>query len=586
MALTRFSVLALLALSAIVQAGVYQRFSDIQNVKFDFVVVGGGTAGNVLANRLTENPKFNVLVLEAGPSHDGVLDAQVPFLAGNLWNTPYDWNYTTTPQSALQGRTVVYPRGHILGGSSSINFMIYTRGPSSQYDDYARIVGDPGWSWNRLQPYFRRNERWVEPADRHDTRGQFDPSIHSKKGINAVSLAGFPTPVDGMIVGAAKQLGGDYRYNLDYSSGNMLGIGWVQTTIDGASRSSSATSYLGSRYLGRRNLYVVLNAQVSKLVHTSGTRVPAFRGVEFRENGGGPLKRVTATKEVLLCAGAIGSPHILLNSGIGDAKALKSIGVRSIVNLPDVGRHLGDHVATANPWIVNGNQTFETLKEPDESAEFLQQWKQNGTGPFVNTIVSHLGFFRAKGSPKSSNTPEYEFLISNGLIIPNPLVPSGRNFFTIVTALMTPKSTGSVRLRSSNPFDAPLVDPGFLKDKSDVDLLKESIKSAFKFVAAPTWSKYIVAPTGGLESTNTDAGLEDFILNNAGTFFHPTSSAKMSKKGAKDGVVDPDLKVKNVDGLRVVDASIFPYIFGAHPQAAVYVYAERASDLIKAAYSA
>ncbi|KAF8056619.1 aryl-alcohol-oxidase from pleurotus Eryingii [Lyophyllum atratum] len=571
-------------------AAIVKSFSDIQHDKYDFIIVGGGTAGNVIANRLTENPKFKVLVLEAGPSNENVIQSQVPWLAPTLWNTPYDWNYTTVPQVALGNRTMGYPRGHLLGGTSSFNFMMYTRGSSDQYDDWAKITKDPGWSWKNLRKYFDRNERWTAPADNHNTTGQFNPADHSFKGINAVSLAGFPTPIDSRVMNATQQLGGDFKFNLDYSSGSPLGIGWLQTTIDDGVRSSSATSYLGPKFIKRSNLHILVNAQVARFVQTSGGKIPEFRTVEFRERTGGTVKRVTASKEIILSAGAVGSPHILLNSGIGPAKHLQSVGVKTLVDLPDVGSNFVDHCAVALPWLVRDTATFETTNQPANSALLMEQWQANHTGPFVNTLVSQLGFFRVTGNATRQhpavgpNTPHYEFLIANGLIVPNPLVPKDGHFFSIATALMSPASRGSIRLSSSDPFHSPLIDPAYLTNNADKEVMRVAIRKAMEFVTAPVWSNYIVGPSGGVENITTDASLDAFILANTGTFFHPTSSNRMSSKDAKYGVVDPDLRVKKVDGLRVVDASVFPYIFSGHPQAAIYAFAERAADLIKARY--
>ncbi|KAG6861060.1 hypothetical protein C0995_004402 [Termitomyces sp. Mi166 len=525
-----------------VNAKVFGNFAEVQHVNYDFIVVGGGTGGNVIANRLTENPKFNVLVLEAGPSNADVLSSQVPWLAPTIWNSAYDWNFTTVPQAALGDRSVAFPRGHILGGTSSTNFMMYTRGSSDQYDDWAKITKDPGWSWNNLKKYFDKNERWVAPADNHNTTGQFDPSVHDSNGINFVSLAGFPTPIDGRVINATHQLGGQFKFNLDYSSGNPLGI--------------------GSQFIQRPNLHVLVNSQVGRLLQTSGGKVPGFKTVEFRQRTGGPVQRVSASKEVIVSAGSIGSPQVLLNSGIGPAEHLRSVGVQSIVNLPDVGSNFVDHCAVALPWLVNSNATFERINEPQISTELLHQWTVNHTGPFVDTLTSQLGFFHINNASSQhpavgSLTPHYEFIISNGLIIPNPLVPATGHFFSITTALLSPASKGSIRLRSNDPYDPPLIDPAYLTNNVDKNIMRVAIRAAMEFVTAPAWSEYILAPSGGMENITDDTSLDAFIIANTGTFFHPTSSNRMTYKGAKNGVVDPDGKVKHVDGVRVVDASIF-----------------------------
>ncbi|KAG6887727.1 hypothetical protein C0992_010947 [Termitomyces sp. T32_za158] len=347
------TAIALNSLFVLLSHAALIEISDIpRHIKFDFVIIGGGTAGNVIANRLTENDKVNVLVLEAGPSNDGVIASQIPFFAPQLTQpSPYDWNYTTTPQPGLGGRPIPYPRGHILGGSSSTNWLVYTRGSSEDFDRYAKVTRDQGWSWNSILPYFKKSEKWSVPADHHNITGQFNPGVHGFKGEVAVSLAGFPSPIDQRVINATSQAGNDFKFNLDFNSGKPLGLGWAQTTIKDGVRSSSATAYLAPQFLQRKNLYVAVNAQVSRVLQTSHGRNPAFRSVEFRQSSGGPLKTVTAMKEVILSAGTIGTPHILMNSGIGDAKTLKVVGVQPLVDLPDVGQNLADHPVIGNTWL-------------------------------------------------------------------------------------------------------------------------------------------------------------------------------------------------------------------------------------------
>ncbi|KAG6853261.1 hypothetical protein C0991_005674, partial [Blastosporella zonata] len=567
-----------------------------------------GTAGNVVANRLTENPKFQVLVLEAGPSNVGVLESEVPWLAANLFQSQYDWNYTTVPQIGLGGRSVNMPRGRILGGSSSINFMIYTRSAIEDFNRWSTVTGDRGWSWNSLFPYFKKVEKLTPPADSHNTQGQFDPSVHGTNGLLTTSLSGFPVPIDQPVLTALKQLGGDFQFNLDINTGKPLGVGWLQTIVDGRTgiRGSSANGYLAPQFLKRPNLHVLVNAEVSRLLKTSG-KVPAFRGVEFRQTVGGtismpsqalqlisplgPLFQLSAKKEIILSAGSIGSPHIMLNSGIGAANALKAVGIKPLVNLPDVGLNLADHSVMAHPFIVNSNNTFESIRNPANIPGELQLWKNSHGGPFVDTIASMLGFFRV---PKNvtlnpdfaagPNTPHFEHLFANGLIVPNAFVPENASFFSMSTVVTSPVSRGTITINSSNPFDAPLIDPALLKEESDRVVMREAIKHALAFTQAPVWDGYIVAPSGGLQNATTPEKLDEYITAASSTFFHPVGSLPMSAKGANNGVVDPDLKVKNIVGLRVVDASIFPFIPTGHTSSVVYVVAERAADLIKADY--
>ncbi|KAG6848197.1 hypothetical protein H0H93_002497 [Arthromyces matolae] len=616
-----FSALLLSILSA--RATLIQNTADLPNTNFDFIIIGGGTAGNVLANRLTENSATRVLVLEAGPSDAGVLASQVPFLAPTLTNpSPYEWNYTTVNQTGLAGRSIAYPRGHILGGSSSTSkisnsavvndffltkgitdWLVYTRGSSEDFDRYASVTGDQGWSWNKMLPYFKKSEKWNAPMDNHNTNGQFNPALHGTDGLLGVSLPSYAVPIDNMVINATKELGGEFAYNVDYNSGKPLGIGWVQSTVLKGQRSSSSTAYLAPNFLNRPNLMVLVNTQVSRILKTSNGSIPTFLGVEFRGADGEPynlqvalkrpnkcsgkIKQLTAKKEIILSAGSVGTPHILLNSGIGSSSALKAVGVTPLVDLPDVGSNLSDHPVIGNPWLVDSNNTFETLRrDPDP---YLAQWEASKTGPYSDTILDHVGFMRVPQSsvprPDSAagpNSPHFELIISNGV---PPFLPPQGNFLVLTTIVVSPSSRGSIKLASNNPFAAPLIDPGLLNSATDRLIMREGIKSAMKFASAPAWTNYVVGSASGLAANQTDAALDTYAAANAGTLFHPVGTASMSKKGASNGVVDPDLRLKKVNGVRVVDASVLPYVPSAHTVGPVYAVAERAADLIKSSSS-
>ncbi|RDB25991.1 Pyranose dehydrogenase 1 [Hypsizygus marmoreus] len=587
--------LAFVALSALFltcRGAIYQNFSDLPTTHFDFVVVGGGTGGNVVANRLTEHANFSVLVIEAGGSNEGVLDTIVPFF-GPIASpgTPWDWNYTTTPQIGLNGRAVAFPRGRILGGSSSINYLIYTRGSRDDYDRYARFSGDLGWSWDAIQPYIHKNENWTQPADGHNTTGQFNPLFHNSTGITSVSLNGFPECIDGRVIKTTQHLPDMFPFNLDMNSGNTVGLGWTQATINKGQRSSSATSYLGPKFIDRPNLAVLLNTQVSRVISTnSSAEFPVFLDVELSQDNGRTLHVVTASKEIILSAGSVGTPYILMNSGIGNCTELALAGVPCKLNLPSVGKNMSDHALLVNSWFVNSNCTFEAAaRNATLEQEELQQWNTTETGPLVATVIDHLAFLRLpknasifKRFPDPSAGPtsaHYEMAFANGFI--GPLPPNG-SFLTIGTVIASPASRGSVGINSRNPFDPPAIDPGYLTVEYDLFTMREAVKAAKKFLAAKPWHGYVLRPFGALADANSDAEVEAYVRNNTATIYHPVGTSSMTMKGADFGVVDPDLRVKGVHGLRIVDASVIPFVPSAHTQAPTYIFAERASDLIKA----
>ncbi|KAJ6625796.1 GMC oxidoreductase-domain-containing protein [Mycena sp. CBHHK59/15] len=548
-----------------------------------------GTAGNVIANRLSENPEFSVLVLEAGISNVDVLGSIVPFYCSR--SVPYDWNYTTVPQVGLNGQIVTYPRkvaiknGRILGGSSSINCLVYSRGSREDFDRYAELSGDSGWSWDSLQPYIRKNERFSPPADHHNTSGQFNPAVHGFKGLLGVSLAGYAHPFSQRVFNAVNEMSAEFPYNVDMNSGSQIGIGWTQATIRGGERSSSATAYLAPNFLQRPNLDVLINTQVTRVLQTGSL---TFRGVEFAADAQAPRHRVTARKEVILSAGTVGTPNVLMHSGIGNSSTLARLGIKPLHNLPSVGQNLSDHTFLGNQWSVNSTDTYETaVRNATLAEEQFAQWNATRTGPLVDTTITQVGWLRIPDNASifeqfrdpaaGPHTAHYELLFTNGLIRP-PTPPTG-NFMGIGTAVVTPVSRGTITLNSSNPFDAPLIDPNLLGSEFDLFVMREAVKNVQRFVTAPAWNGYILASQ---INATTDAELDDYIRSESSSEYHPVGTAAMSPKGAVYGVVDPDLRVKGVVGLRVVDASVLPIVPAAHTQAAVYMFAERAADLIKA----
>ncbi|KAJ7248207.1 aryl-alcohol-oxidase from pleurotus Eryingii [Mycena haematopus] len=571
-------------------AKIFESVSELPgNLTYDFVVIGGGTAGNVVANRLTENPKFKVLVLEAGVSNVGVLDSEIPFFVGNLLGpTIYEWNYTTIPQSGLNGRVLPYPRAHMLGGCSSHNGMFYTRGTVDDFDRYASITGDVGWSWDRILPYFLQNEKWSPPADHHNTQGQFDPSVHSTNGITSVSLPGFEWPIFyDKVIQTTKELPETFPFNLDANSGKPLGLGWLQSTIGDGMRSSSATSYLAPEFIKRDNLHVLLHAQVSQLVDVSnvGGKV-SFGGVRFLQ--GTSEFTAQASKEVILSAGAVGTPSILMHSGIGDKNILNPLGIASVLDLPSVGQGVQDQAFFPAVWAVNFTQTFDSVTDnATRFDEALAEWNKSHTGPFVMFTASHVAWLRL--DPDSSifdnfadpsagpETPHIELALgpSDGLG-----TSTTGNFVSAGLAVVTPISRGTITINSNNPLDPPVIDLGMLQSDFDIFALREALKNAQQFFKAPVWQDVIIGPTQDLENITVEA-LDTFIRNTATPSLHLVGSAAMSARDAKHGVVNPDLLVKGVNGLRIIDASVFPVIPSAHTSAATYAVAERGADLIK-----
>ncbi|KAF7376522.1 Aryl-alcohol oxidase [Mycena sanguinolenta] len=464
--------------------------------------------------------------------------------------------------------------------------MVYTRGSKEDYDRWANVTGDDGWSWNQLIPYMKKNERFTTPSN--ETTRKFSPAVHGFNGINTVSLQGFPTVIDSRVIQTTTELA-EFPFNLDMNSGYQLGIGWEQQTVKNGSRSSSATSYLAPQFVSRPNLHVLLHARVTRALQTNSNNT--FRTVEFVEDLGGEKFTLTAGKEVILSAGSIGTPNILLHSGIGNSSTLSSLGIEPVHNLPSVGQNLTDHALIYLSFLVNSSGTWEDAeRNATLAAEQLAQWNTTRTGPLIDSPTPQIGWLRVPDNSSifkqfpdpaaGPNTAHYELIFASGLFGVPP--PTG-NFISIVPAVVSPASRGSLTLQSNDSLSAPLIDPNILGSEIDLFIMREALKSAFRFASAPAWQNFVISPFG-VNSTDSDDELDEFIRENGGSVFHPSGTAKMSPKGANWGVVDPDLRVKGLDGLRVVDLSVAPFIPAAHTQFAAYMIGERASDLIKEAW--
>ncbi|KAJ3526126.1 hypothetical protein NMY22_g10298 [Coprinellus aureogranulatus] len=590
-ALRRIAVPILVALATPTLAVITSDWDSLpgQHTQYDFVIAGGGNAGSVLANRLTENPHFKVLVIEAGPNYAGIQNMYIPGNAFSMSSSPYDWNFTCVPQVGLNGRSKRVPRGHILGGSTALNGMTYARGSAADYNRWADVTGDSGWSWNNMLPYFLKSEKWSPPADNHDTTGQYDPAFHSTQGVVGVSLGGFPEAADAKVMQASAELSGDFAFEVDGNDG--IPLGWMQSTIAGGERQTAATTYLSSTYASRPNLHVLVDHLVTKISPVGHGNKPSFRRVSFRprREDSNPGFQVTAKKEVILSAGSYGTPQLLLLSGIGDPTDLAQHSIETIVNLPSVGKNLTDHPSFNIVWQVNNPNVVDPSQDPALQQQFLDEWLATRTGPLTHLVINTVGWTRLpdnspllSGIPNPSagpNSPHIEISFRNAGYYPNP----GPQL-SVHCSLATPLSRGTVKISSANILDQPLIDWGMLTDPFDITVLRECARQARTFVSAEAFDDYDLTITGSFAGVDLDddAAVDAVLRNIVADTAHPVTTAAMSPAGAQYGVVDPDLKVKKVRHLRVVDASIMPYIPVGNTQAPVYAIAERAADLIKA----
>jgi choline dehydrogenase len=504
--------------------------------RYDYIVIGAGSAGCVVANRLTEDPETTVLLLEAG-NPDTKPEIQIPLECTHLPGTEVDWGYFSEPEPYLNQRQIFLPRGKVLGGSSSINFLVYIRGNAHDYDRWQEL-GNPGWSYQDVLPYFKKSE--------HQQRGASE--YHGIDGELSVTDLVSPTTISKRFIDAAVTMG--YAYNPDFNGVQQEGVGPIQFTIKDGKRHSTAAAFL-LPILQRSNLTATTGAFVTRLLF-EGTRAV---GVEYLQ--GETLHQVRVNQEVILSAGAFDSPKLLLLSGIGDAEQLQAMGIPVVVDLPGVGQNLQDHILVAVPY---------------EAAQDLH------TATTSNGISEAGLFIHTQGNLDAATDLE---LIFGSILWAPPGYPNSGLGFTGLLALVHPENVGSICLRSSDPQDTPVIRLNYLQSQSDVQKLIAGIRlirQLFQTSAFDEFRGREVAPGADVTS---DEALETYIRETCGTVFHPIGTCKMGTDPM--AVVDPELKVHGVQGLRVVDVSIMPTIITGHTNAPAIMIGEKAADLIKAA---
>ena len=522
----------------------------------DYVIAGGGSAGCVLASRLSEDPDCRVVLLEAGGPGDGFM-VKMPSGSYKLLGKPKaDWMYMTEPDPSLGGRRVMWTAGKMLGGGSAINGMMYIRGSRHDYDGWEQDLGCEGWGWNNVLTYFKRSEGFNGPPSQS----------HSTDGPLGVSLPRKINPLSYIFIDACADIG--LRKIDDYCAGDVDGAFMAFVTQRGGQRSSAARAFIEGA-LNRPNLTVLTGALVDKVLIEDGRAT----GVQFIHEG--QVKTVAANREVIVTASAIASPTILLRSGIGPRAELEALGIEVKVDAPQVGKNLQEHASVQTSVIVD-IQTVNTRMGPFDLAKGVVQYLLTRTGIMTATPVESMAFIRSK---PDLDKPDIKLQFGPMAFDPKTRKPHKQPGIVVYTNVSKPRSRGEIRLRSANPADAPVIDHRLIGDPEDMAAMIRGLKEVDRILHAPSFAKHFKGSIVPEEVPKTDAEWEEQIRARAGIGYHPVGTCRMGGDAAS--VVDPRLRVRGVVGLRVADASIMPIMPSANTNAPAIMVGEKAADLIR-----
>ncbi len=523
----------------------------------DYIIIGGGPAGCAIAARLSEDPGVSVLLLEAG-GRDNNLLYHWPAGFAKMTKGIGSWGWSTVPQKHMQNRVLRYTQAKVIGGGSTINAQLYTRGNRLDYDEWAQ-AGCRGWSYEDVLPYFRRAE----------DNQRFNDEFHAYGGPIGVSMPVAPLPICDAFMRAAQETG--IPYNFDFNGARQAGIGFYQLSQKNARRSSAATGYLKPAS-GRANLTIRTGVEVLRIVVEKGRAV----GVEVAENGQKLVHR--AEREVVVSSGAIGSPRLLMLSGIGPADHLQSVGVPVVHDLPGVGSNLQDHLDLFVIAECSGDHTYDSYAKWYRSAFAGLEYLMFKKGPVASSLFETGGFWYADPEARS---PDIQFHLGLGSGIEAGVAKLRNAGVTLNSAFLRPRSRGTVRLASSDPAAAPLIDPNYWADPYDREMSIRGLKLAREIFRQKALAPFILAERLPGDGVVSDEDYFAYGCRHAKTDHHPAGTCKMGIDA--HAVVDPELRVRGIEGLRIADSSIMPQVNSSNTNAPTIMIGEKAADLIRGA---
>ncbi|HUW38922.1 MAG TPA: choline dehydrogenase [Rhodocyclaceae bacterium] len=530
----------------------------MENSEYDYVIVGAGSAGCVMAARLSEDPSVRVALIEAGVSDQSAWVTTPAGMIGTVPRRRMNWAFETVPQAGLNGRCSYQPRGKVVGGSSSINAMIYTRGHPQDYDQW-REAGCPGWSWAEVLPYFRRSEG---NADWHD-------EWHGTDGPLKVCKPRSPSPFNQVFLDAAMQCG--HRLNPDFNGAEQEGVGLFQVTQIDGERCNAARAYLEPA-LRRGNLHLVREAQAQRALIENGRAA----GVVIAQRGRTRTLRCRA--ELIISCGALQSPQLLMLSGIGPGTELQAQGIAVQADLPGVGQNLQDHLdCTLSHRHFDPKLFGLSLTALWNLRRQWHQYRTLRTGMLSTNYAESGGFIRTRDD---ADRPDVQWHFVIAMVDDHGRKQHLGHGFSLHACQLRPRSRGRVGLRSPHATDAPLIDPCYLAAAEDMDTLVRAYQASQRLLQAPAFAPHRGRPLRPEPAIDDRAGIEELLRERADTIYHPVGTCRMGEDAG--AVLDPQLRVRGVTGLRVVDASVMPTLIGGNTNAPTIMIAERAADLLRA----